>query len=77
MAPYFNDRCFKELDELVKSATDAKVWAILTVRSEYGAGQDYLKNPQRNVFHNVTLRSQFYTMWGHVAKHYASRRPPS
>ena len=70
--PYFFDEtCFRALDATVRDATGAGVWAILTVRSKYGAGQDYAGDPTSDVFHNATLRARFYAMWTHVAAHYA------
>lgn len=71
-APYFRDECFVDLDAAVKAATDAGVWVILTARCAYAAGQFYDTNPGSDVFHNTTLRNMLYTMWTHVASHYAS-----
>jgi hypothetical protein len=71
-APYFNESCFDALDDMVRQATDAGLWVILTCRSKYGAGQDYQSNPMHDVFHNSTLRSMMFTMWKHVVAHYSS-----
>eukprot|EP00040_Diaphanoeca_grandis_P034056 m.209675 g.209675 ORF g.209675 m.209675 type:complete len:499 (+) comp33048_c0_seq4:288-1784(+) len=69
-APYFNDDCFGDLDAAVKAATDAKLWVILAARCAFAAGQDYLTDPNANVFHNTTLRNMLFVMWEHVASHY-------
>ena len=69
---FFKESCFEELDATVKAATEGGVWAILTLRSELGAGQNYDTDPMADVFHNGTLRAQMYAMWAHVAAHYAS-----
>ena len=69
---YFNDKCFEDLDTLVKSATDAETWVILAVRGEYVAGQDFSTDPGGSAFRNATLRNMMYAMWRHVAGHYQS-----
>lgn len=71
-APYFKESCFKDLDNMVRQATDAGVWVILTCRAKYAAGQEFQTDPMHNVFHNSTLRSMMFTMWKHVVEHYAS-----
>lgn len=71
-APYFRDECFEPLDTAVTAATDAGLWVILAARCAFAAGQNYETDPMANVFHNATLRSMLYTMWRHVAAHYAS-----
>ena len=59
--PYFDDACFKELDFLVKQATDAGLWVILTLRGAVAA---------TNVFNDPTLKNHMYQMWSYVAAHY-------
>lgn len=54
----------------VKSASDAGLWVILAARGMYAAGQDYLTDPNANVFHNASLQKQLFAMWRHVALHY-------
>ena len=69
VSPFITQSCLEKLDDAIRAATDAGVWAILTCRSKYGAGQDYSK-PGTEVFHNSTLRSRFMTMWRAVAQRY-------
>ena len=70
--PYFREKCFDKLDKAVRQCVENKVWVILAARCEYAAGQEFNTHPQRNVFHNATLASMLFTMWRHVAAHYAS-----
>ena len=58
-APYFQDKCFKELDQKIARATDAGVWAIIAVRSAIGAGG----TGEPNVFRNDQLKNEFFEMW--------------
>jgi hypothetical protein len=71
-APFWKESCFSKLDNAVRQATAAKIWVVLAARAEYAAGQNYQSDPDSTVFHNATLRTMFYTMWKHVAAHYAS-----
>ena len=45
---------------------------ILTDRSKYGAGADFINDPTSDVFHNATLRSNMYVMWKTIAARYLS-----
>lgn len=67
---YFNDKCFAYIDEWVLSCQRASLWAILAMRGQYAAGQNYATDPMQNVFNNATLRSNLYAAWAHIAEHY-------
>ena len=71
-APYIKDSCLRRLDHQIQQITEAKIWVILTCRSKWGAGQDYGTDPQSDVFHNTTLRSNMYAMWKAVALRYST-----
>ena len=69
--PYIKETCLKDLDLSIRnSLSDDQVWAILTLRGEYVAGQNFESNPNENVFHNDTLRKMMYDMWKHVSNRY-------
>jgi hypothetical protein len=69
--PYIKESCLEDLDVTVRnSVSDENVWAILSLRGEYIAGQNFETNPNENVFHNETLRNMMYDMWKHVSNRY-------
>eukprot|EP01047_Picozoa_sp_COSAG01_P013920 COSAG01_NODE_666_length_14393_cov_8.519029_5_plen_566_part_00 len=72
VAPYFKDTCFHKMDSAIRQATDAGLWVVITCRAAFAAGQDFDSHPMANVFHNQTLQAMMFTMWRHVAAHYAS-----
>ena len=65
--PYITEACLAKIDWALRQATDAGVWAILTVRGKFAAGQD----PSNDVFNNATLREMLFSAWEHVATRYA------
>ena len=69
-APFILESCLKHLDWQIKQITSRGAWVILTCRSKYGAGNDYATDPQSDVFHNATLRSNMLAMWTAVANRY-------
>eukprot|EP01079_Euglenida_sp_SAG-EU17-18_P006234 gene6234-6058_t len=68
-SPYVSEDCFTEMDAVIKQATDAGVWVILTARCKIGAGGGA---PSEDVFNNATLRGMLYTAWSAVAARYAA-----
>jgi len=64
---YIKQTCIDDLEKVVRTATNAGLWAILTGRAEYAAGQS-ASSP--NVFQNKTLRDQYLAMWKYVANHF-------
>tara|TARA_A100001015_G_C15003120_1_gene719448 strand:- start:936 stop:2156 length:1221 start_codon:yes stop_codon:yes gene_type:complete len=69
--PYIKESCLEDLDVTVRnSISDDNVWAILSLRGEYIAGQNFETNPNENVFHNETLRNMMYDMWKYVSNRY-------
>eukprot|EP01084_Bolivina_argentea_P082941 150158_1 len=66
---YIKQSCIDEMYNAVKIATkDNKTWVFITGRAEYAAGQDYPTYP--DVFHNDTLKEQYYSMWQYVANYF-------
>ena len=70
--PFIHTSCLLRLDRQIKQITSANIWVILTDRSKYGAGADFINDPTSDVFHNATLRSNMYVMWKTIAARYLS-----
>ena len=67
-AGYFSPMCLRYLDAMVRQATEAGFYVVLTARAKYAAGWAWPNTP--DVFHNGQLRQQMLDLWGFIARRY-------
>ena len=65
---YIRPSCLTTMDTIINNIIKHKIWVIIVGKGQYAAGGDY--PTYTDLFHNETLRNEYYTMWKYVANHY-------